>query len=269
MKLFAYASIDYGYPWWLSYGHLPILAAALILLLVGSRLKWHVWPMFLLGVVALWSGAAFLVDRLVIDVNGRPTLPTERFLASGTGRVLDIGAGTGRSSIMILEARPRVNLVASDLFGESFDHHFGRGGSPQQRLLANLKAAGVDQRATIATADMLNLPFESAQFDAVVSAYAMDHVDRAGSDRAIAEAARVLKPGGEFLLMVVAEEPWSEFAFGPLLKHGGARGHDWWTEHVRTAGFQVIEQGTRPLTFFVLARAPLHLIGSRLAGQQP
>jgi SAM-dependent methyltransferase len=254
MNLFAYASIDYGYPWWLSYGHLPILAAAIVLLLAGFFRKWRAWPMLLIGVVAVWATAAFLVDRFVIDVNGRPTLPTERFLASGTGRVLDIGAGTGRSSIMVLENRPHTTLVASDLFSESFDQHFGRRGSPQQRLLGNLKAAGVDRRATIMTADLLKLPFESAQFDAVVSAYTMEHVNRAGSDQALAEAARVLKPGGEFLLMVVAQEPWSTFAFGPLLKHGGARGQGWWTEHVQAAGFQVIEHGTRPLTLYVLAR---------------
>jgi SAM-dependent methyltransferase len=247
------ASIDYGYPWWLSYGHLPILVVMLAVFFVGSLRRWRVWPMFLVGVVALWSAAAFLVDRFVINVNGRPTLPTERFLASGVGRVLDVGAGTGRSSIMVLQARPRATLVAADLFGESFDQHFGRNGSPEQRLLANLRTAGVDQRTTIMKADMRRLPFDSTEFDAVVSAYAMDHVNRAGSDQAIAEAARVLKSGGEFLLMVVAEEPWSEFAFGPLLKHGGARRSDWWTEHVRNAGFQVIEEGTRPLTFYILA----------------
>jgi SAM-dependent methyltransferase len=252
--LSAFATIDYGYPWWLSYGHLPILAVTLAVLFVGRVRRWPVWLMLCVGMVALWSGAAFLIDRFVINVNGRPALPTERFLASDVGRVLDIGAGTGRSSIMVLQARPHTTLVATDLFGESFDQHFGRIGSPQQRLLANLKAAGVDQRVTVVKADMRKLPFNSAEFDAVVSAYAMDHVNRAGSDRAIAEAARVLKSGGEFLLMVVGEEPWSRFAFGPLLKHGGARGADWWVGHVRNAGFQVIENGSRPLTFYLLAR---------------
>ena len=155
---------------------------------------------------------------------------------------------------MVLHARPRATLVASDLFAESFDQHFGRNGTPQERLLANLRAAGVDQRSTIMTADMRKLPFDSAEFDGVVSAYAMDHVSRDGSDQAIAEAARVLKSGGEFMLMVVAQEPWAEFAFGPLLKHGGARRSDWWTEHVRGAGFQILEAGTQPLTFYNLAR---------------
>jgi SAM-dependent methyltransferase len=249
-----FALIDYGYPWWLSYGHLPILAVLILLLLAAYKRRSPVWLILLLGVAACWSGAAFVVERFVININGRAELPTEHFLASGTGRVLDIGAGTGRSSIMVLQARPQATLVASDLFGDSFDQHFGRNGSPEARLAANLKAAGVDQRATIVQADMRKLPFASAEFDAVISAYAMEHVNRAGSDQAIAEAARVLKSGGDFLLMVVGEEPWGAFAFGPLLKHGGARGSDWWVEHVRSAGFQTLEAGTRPLTFYVLAR---------------
>src|SRR5258706_10860059 len=154
MPLSANAHLDFGYPWWLSYGHVPILAGAVAMLLLGYGRKWSKWLMLLLGVVVLWSSAAFLVERFVIDVNGRPSLRTESFLRSGTGRVLDLGTGTGRSSIMVLESRPQTTLVALDLFAESFERHFGRSESPQQRLLANLKAAGVEQRATIQTADI-------------------------------------------------------------------------------------------------------------------
>src|SRR5438552_4183820 len=248
------AHIDFGYPWWLSYGHLPLLAVAVSVLLLGYARKWSKWLMSFLGVLVLWSSAAFLVTRFVIDINGRPSLPTQSFLRSGAGRVLDMGAGTGRSSIMVLESRPEATLVALDLFAESFDQHFGRGENPQQRLLANLKAAGVEQRATIKTADMRTLPFEPAAFDAIVSAYAIDHLNRAGIDQSLAEAARVVKPGGDFLLMVIGDEPWAKFTFGPLLKHGGARGSAWWTARVQEAGFQVLEEGTRPLTLYVLAQ---------------
>ena len=254
MLALATGSIDYGYPWWLRYGHLPILVAGLAIGLLGYARKWSRAVMLLVGAFVFWSGAALLIERFVIDVGGHPELPTQAFLASGAGRVLDMGAGTGRSSIMVLEARPRATLVALDLFGQSFDQHFGRGETPQQRLLANLRAAGVDQRATIATADMRKLPFEPAAFDAVVSAYAIDHLNRQGTDQALAEAARVVKPGGELLLMIVANEKWAKFAFGPLLSHGGPRGAAWWTTHVQQAGFQILEQGTRPLTFYVLAR---------------
>src|SRR6266478_5459477 len=246
--------VNFGYPWWLSYGHLIVLVPAVSILLLGYARKWSKWPMLLLGVIVLWSSAAFLVMRFVVDVNGRPALPTQTFLGSGTGRVLDIGAGTGRSSIMVLEARPQATLVALDLFADSFEQHFGPGESPQRRLLANLKAAGVEQRATIETADMRKLPFEPGAFDAIVSAYAIDHLNRQGTDQALAEAARVLKPGGELLLMIIANEKWAKFAFGPLLSHGGPRGAAWWTTHVQQAGFQVLEQRTRPLTFYLLAR---------------
>jgi SAM-dependent methyltransferase len=246
--------MNFGYPWWLSYGHLPLLALALVLLFLGWKRKWSKWPMLFLGAFALWSGAAFVIERCVFDINGVPQLPTPAFLSSGSGSVLDIGAGTGRSSIMVLRSRPRAHLVALDLFGESFDQHFGPGETPQQRLVANLKTAGVDQRATITTADMRKLPFEPLTFDAIVSAYAMDHLNRAGSDKALAEAARVLKPGGDFLVMLIANEKWAKFAFGPLLSHGVFRGANWWTTHIQQAGFQVAEQGTSPLTFYVLAK---------------
>ena len=107
MPAYTSASIDFGYPWWLSYGHLPVLAAAVSILLLGYARKWSRWRMLFLGVVALWSGAALLVERFVIDINGRAALPTQAFLRSGVGRVLDIGAGTGRSSIMVLQSPSR------------------------------------------------------------------------------------------------------------------------------------------------------------------
>jgi len=248
------AHLDFGYPWWLSYGHLAVLAPSVAGLLLGYSRKWSKWPMFFLGVLTLWSTAAFLLIHFGLDINGRASLPTQNFLRSGTGRVLDLGAGTGRSSIMVLTSRPEATLVASDLFGASFDAHFGSGESPQQRLLRNLKAAGVDQRASIVTADMRKLPFEAASFDAIVSSYAVDHLNREGVNQALAEAARVLKPGGDFLLMLVANDRWVKFAFGPLLAHGGTRGSAWWAARAKEAGFQVLEEGTSPATLYFLLR---------------
>jgi SAM-dependent methyltransferase len=250
------STLDFGYPWWLSYGHVIILVPALALLLIGYLRKWSKWPMIFFGALAIWSGAAVLLVRFGFDINGRAALPTQSFLHSGTGRVLDLGAGTGRSSIMVLAARPQATLVALDLFGESFERHFGSGESPQQRLLQNLQAAGVQQRVTIETSDMRKLPFESASFDAIVSSYAVDHLNREGINKALAEAARVVKPGGEFLLMLIANDKWVKCFFGPLLSHGGTRGSAWWNTRVKEAGFQVVEEGTSPATLYFLLRRP-------------
>lgn len=247
-------ALDFGYPWWLSYGHAVILAPALLGLFLGYTRHWARWLTILLGALALWSGSAFLFIRFGFDVNGRAALPTESFLHSGQGRVLDLGAGTGRSSIMVLAARPQSTLVALDLFGDSFRNHFGREETPQDRLMRNLRSAGVDRRATIETSDMRKLPFEAASFDAIVSAYAVDHLNRDGIRQALAEAARVVKPGGEFLLILIANDKWARFLFGPLLSHGGTRGADWWNARVKEAGFQVVEEGTQPITLYLLMR---------------
>lgn len=250
----ANASLDFGYPWWLSYGHLLILLPAAAILLWGYRRKWSRWPMLILTLLVLWSGAAFIVTRFLFNANGIAALPTQAFLREGRGRILDIGCGTGRSSIMVLQSRPEATLVALDQFGDSFHHHFGEGPSPQQRLLTNLQVAGVQQRATIETADMRKLPFEPAAFDAIVSAYAIDHLNREGIQLALTEAARVIKPGGDFLLILISNDAWAKFAFGPVLSHGGTRGGEWWSARLQDAGFRVVEQGTRPITLYLLAR---------------
>lgn len=248
------ASLDFGYPWWLTYGHVPIILTSLALLLLAIWRRWSKWFLFPVAAFFLWSTAAFLVARFVIDINGRGSLPTQSFLQSGAGRVLDLGAGTGRSTIMVLESRPQTTVVALDLFADSFDQHFGPGDRPQDRLLRNLKSAGVDQRATIVTADMRKLPFEPASFDAIVSAYAVDHLNRQGIGQALAEAARVIKPRGDFLLMLVGNEPWAHFTFGPMLAHMGGHGLPWWSARLQEAGFQIREQGTRPATIYLLAQ---------------
>jgi SAM-dependent methyltransferase len=252
--MIANAHLDFGYPWWLSYGHLPLVAGSGLLLALGFWRKWPIWTIILLSPLFLWSSTAFLAARFVLNINGEAALPTQSFLRSGTGRVLDIGAGTGRSSIMVLKARPEATLAALDLFGESFKQHFGPSQSPQQKLLANLEAAGVEHRVEIVTADMRKLPFEPATFDAIVSAYVFEHLDREGIQQALAEAARVVKPGGDFLLMLVAKEPWFQYTFGPMLVHQGFHGADWWTARLQEAGFQVLEEGTRPATLYLLAR---------------
>jgi SAM-dependent methyltransferase len=251
-----HSQINFGYPWFLSYGHLPIFAIALSLWFLARARNWSKVLLVLIGAVTLWSAAAFLLTRFTLDINGRLPLPTQNFLASGTGRVLDMGAGTGRSTLMVLEARPQTTVVALDLFAHSYEMHFGPGQSGQERLLSNLKAAGLEQRATIQTGDMRQLPFEAATFDGVVSAYAVDHLNRDGVTACLRETARVLKPNGEFLMMVLRKDPWLNFAFGPLLVHAGFRTAERWTTLFQEAGLPVVEQGNPPGTLYLLARKP-------------
>ena len=246
--------IDFGYPWWVSYGQLAVLAVVLPIWLLGVSRKWPKAWLVLIGAVVVWALAASLDARFNLNPNERAALPTQSFLASGAGKVLDMGAGTGRSTLMVLEARPQSTVVALDLFGKSYDQHFGAGQNGEERLLANLRVAGVEKRATIQVGDMTKLPFEAASFDGVVSCYAVDHLRREGVKSALSEAGRVLRPGGEFLLMVISKDLWLRVALGPLLLHSGMRGPEGWTSLLREAGFQLVEQGRQPATLYFLGR---------------
>ena len=70
--------------------HVPIIAGTVLLLLIGYLRRWSRWVMIVVCVLAAWSTAALAVQRLVVNINDVPNLPTERFLQSGVGRVLDM-----------------------------------------------------------------------------------------------------------------------------------------------------------------------------------
>ena len=205
-----------------------------------------------LGVLALWALAGFVIMRFVVNINGPGELPTAAFLASGSGRILDMGAGTGRSTLMVLEGRPKTTVVAIDSFAESYDRHFGKGVTGL--IAENLRAADMDGRAEVRTADMRELPFGAGEFDGIISVAAIDHLSSTGIQKALGEAARVCKPGGEFLLMVVNNDVYGKLAFGPLLAHGGTRPAARWVSWLGEAGFDVTERGEKPIMSYFLAR---------------
>ena len=83
-----------------------------------------------------------------------------------------------------------VDLWRSDQSGNSAD--------ATQR---NAVAERVADRVELHTADMTGLPFEDNSFDVVVSSLAMHNIKgRAGKDKAIDEAVRVLRPGGRLMI---------------------------------------------------------------------
>ncbi|HTX36369.1 MAG TPA: class I SAM-dependent methyltransferase [Bryobacteraceae bacterium] len=256
-----HSQINFGYPWPIGYAHLILAAVLLAILGLGWVFHWRKPLLVLLGLASVWALAAWTIVRFAIDINGRATLPTQAFLPSGAGQVLDMGAGTGRSTLMVLEARPRATVVSLDLFGASYEQHFGQPPAGESTvdegraaLMRNLRAAGVQQRATIQPGDMRHMPLDSDSFDAVVSAYAIDHLSGDGITQALGEANRVLKPGGQFLLIVLAKDFWLQFTFGPLVAHSHMIAANFWDRKLRDAGFTILEDGTQPATKFVLAR---------------
>jgi SAM-dependent methyltransferase len=238
---------DFGYSWSIRYAMLaPLLVAGLLAAIAAWR-SWSRWVLVPMVLVGIWAVAAVVVLNLML---GRPmSLPTERFLPSGSGRVLDVGAGSGRAAIGVLLARPQTTAVGVDIYSG----YWGIDENTPERFIRNAHIAGVADRASARVGDMRQLPFGNGEFDAVVSSYAIDHLRRTERSGAIGEVARVLKPGGEFLLMVIQVD-WRVWLVSPLLAHHPSQDPEPWRVWLRENGFTLEEEGTRFSTLYFLAK---------------
>lgn len=111
----------------------------------------------------------------------RPHL-VEQVLAGGPGSVLDLGCGTGTLAVAIERAAPAVRLTGVD-------------GDPDILVRARTKARA---RSSIewVEAHAQALPFDDGSFDTVVSSLLFHHLVPERKREALAEARRVLAPGG-------------------------------------------------------------------------
>jgi ubiquinone/menaquinone biosynthesis C-methylase UbiE len=122
------------------------------------------------------SGAFLAIrDRLVELAGPRPD-----------DHVVDLGAGTG---LLALALAPHVReLVAVDI---------------SERMLERLDDAaiadGIHNVETL-VADIRRLPLEDESATLVVSNYAFHHLNDAGKELALAEARRILRPGGRLVI---------------------------------------------------------------------
>ncbi len=241
---------DFGYSWPITWGLLVPLALFGGLAALGIWLRWRRWLVITSSLLAAWAIAGLLITHLLLRLTYPLELPTEQFLSSGSGRVVDIGAGSGRAAIGLLLAKPRVTVTAVDIY----KGYFGIDDNTPERFMLNARIAGVADRAEAKVGDARELPLDSASYDGAISLAAIDHVRRADIPKALAEAARVLKPRGEFLLMIVNVDRWAMFASPHAIGHHPRANAGRWREMLTSAGFDVVEQGTRPAVLYFLTR---------------
>jgi ubiquinone/menaquinone biosynthesis C-methylase UbiE/DNA-binding transcriptional ArsR family regulator len=115
--------------------------------------------------------------------------------AGTVGRLLDIGTGTGR----IIE-----------LLGKHATSAIGVDRSPEMLRIARAKLAEADAHATeVRHADMRALPFEAHSFDTVTLHHVLHFADDPAS--VVAEAARMVAPGGRLLVVDYAPHAREDF----------------------------------------------------------
>ena len=101
-------------------------------------------------------------------------------------KVLDLACGNGRFMAQTLHAYPKLNLTGLDL-------------SPPYAEAARQNIRNWKQ-AEIVEGNAETLPFEDNSFDQIVSIYLFHELPPRVRPKVIAEAARVLKPGGTFIV---------------------------------------------------------------------
>lgn len=246
-RMFTY---EFGYSWLISYGlAIPLVLAGAL----AAWAMWRGWPRFVTyGAVAVmvWALAGLFVINVALGINRPLELPTERFLASGHGRVLDVGAGSGRAAVGVLLARPGTTVTGVDLYRG----YMGIDDNTPERFMANARIADAAHRAEAVRGDARELPFADATFDAVISSYVIDHLRGTDKDKALAEVARVLRPRGELLLLIINVD-WTARLFSPhAIAHHPGQDPARWRAMLEEAGFAIEEEGTRPATLYWLAR---------------
>jgi SAM-dependent methyltransferase len=162
---------------------------------------------------------------------------------AGDERVLDLGCGRG---LVLLKAAARVpngNATGLDLWSAR-----DQLGNAEEATWANARREGVADRVELVTGDMRAAPFEAGTFDLVVSSLAIHNIpDFEGRARAVAEALRVLKPGGRLRL---ADFRYAR-AYGDVLREWGAVDVE-----VRDLGWRFWYGGPHARTSMVSAKAP-------------
>ncbi len=115
----------------------------------------------------------------------------------GPLRVLDLCAGTADLLIEALGGHPATRGAGVDLSLPMLE-----------RGAAKLRGRGMDGRAALCAGDAEALPFAGASFDAALVAFGIRNVG--GKEAALAEVARVLRPGGRLVVLEFSMPP------GPL-----------------------------------------------------
>jgi demethylmenaquinone methyltransferase/2-methoxy-6-polyprenyl-1,4-benzoquinol methylase len=125
------------------------------------------------------------MHRLWKDVFASKVRPARR----GPFRHLDVAGGTGDIAFRIAKAAgPEAEIVVLDINGDMLD--VGRDRAQER---------GLSDKLEFVQANAESLPFPDAHFDAYTIAFGIRNVPRI--EVALAEAHRVLKPGGRFLCL--------------------------------------------------------------------
>lgn len=211
---------------------------------VGFAVGW--WP---LGLGLLLAGGYFGLNAASFAYTTRRgkfavwERELDRLGLAGHERLLDLGCGRGAILTAAAARLPAGRVTGVDRWIAK-----DQSGNSSGTARRNAAAEGVADRVAVVTGDIRQLPFADGSFDAVVSGLVVHNLpDPAGRERAVAEALRVLRPGGELRLADIHETG----AYADALRRLGAG-----RVEVRGLGWRYWYGGPWLATRMVSARKP-------------
>jgi ubiquinone/menaquinone biosynthesis C-methylase UbiE len=146
-------------------------------------------------------------------------------------RILDVGCGTGTTTLMLKRAFPQAEVVGIDL-------------SPYMLVMAEHKAQQANLPIHFGHANAEHTSFADADFDLVTAVLLFHETPPAIACQILQEAFRLLKPGGEVMVLdgnqlVLRHTDWLTEVFEePYIKAYAAGTVDDWME---TTGFRAVQ----------------------------
>src|SRR3954453_14201846 len=192
------------YRTWIRLSRLRVFTALTLLCLAGCVFA-LISPWFLLFLPPLvLSGYITLILALTVyrlgprggDFQRRIHLLVATSLTvPPAGRALDVGCGSGSLAVKLAQAHPALTVAGVDSWGAEWEYS-------ADECARNARLEGVADRVSFQQQSGSALSFPDASFDAVVSCLTFHEIkENADKTDGVAEALRVLRPGGTFVFL--------------------------------------------------------------------
>jgi SAM-dependent methyltransferase len=147
------------------------------------------------GLVFLLFAAWFIVGSKLVKVReAKRTIDSIPWRGDET--VLDVGCGRG---LWLIAAAK--HLTTGKAIGiDTWNRRLQSGNSPE-KTLENARIEGVAEKVAVRDGDARSLPFYDSSFDVAVASLVLHHVPPAERRKALSEIVRVLKSGGQLIVL--------------------------------------------------------------------